>query len=447
MNKYKIRIMAYLIALTTFLTACGLLEAPEDIIDNELTLHNPTTSVGTMLETQTPSTEQTLPPVVETKPTIEETKPNVEESKPVVEETKPEETIPIVETKPTVEASDNMVVYATTNVNFRSSNSADSMKIGNLNVGDAAYRILSCDNNWDLVRYNGQLGFVCRDYLEYSNEYVESSYEHMPKNDIVLTNTDLNFRSEPSTDGKKLDTFDEGTELQVLAEVDNGWLLVRHNGEIGYVKADYTTSLLEKVNYYYPELELDELVVEKVIYNTSNELNLREGEGTDTEIKDELTKYETARVLKETDDWYLVMTNDYEFGYLYKDYTKEMEGIFVVVDKSEQRMTLYNDNEVMVQTPVTTGKDSTPSDTGYFDIDSKETNRYLTGADYRCFVNYWIPYNGGEGIHDALWRSESDFGTDIYHKSGSHGCINTPLEEVIKIYDNVKVGTKVLVHK
>lgn len=445
MNKYKIKILAYLIALTSFLTACGILEAPEDIIDNELTLHNPTTSVGTMLETQTPSIEQTLPPVVETNPTIEETnptieetKPNVEESKPVIEETKPEVTHPVVE------SSDNMVVYATTNVNFRSSNSADSMKIGNLNVGDAAYRILSCDNNWDLVRYNGQLGFVCRDYLEYSNEYVSSSYEHMPKNDIVLTNTDLNFRSEPSTDGKKLDTFDEGTELQVLAEVDNGWLLVRHNGELGYVKADYTTSLLEKVNYYYPELELDELVVEKVIYNTSNELNLREGEGTDTEIKDELTKYETARVLKETEDWYLVMTNDYEFGYLYKDYTKEMEGIFVVVDKSEQRMTLYNDNEVMVQTPVTTGKDSTPSDTGYFEIYSKSRNEYLMN---NSFVQYWMPYNGGEGIHDASWRSDSEFGTEIYHKSGSHGCINTPLEEVIQIYNNVKVGTKVLVHK
>ena len=434
MNKYKIKIMAYLIAISTFLTACGLLDAPEDIINNELTLNNPTISTGTILDETKPSVDSdvTVPP------TIEETKPNIEDNKT-------EESTPIIEeTRPIIDASDNMIVRATTNVNLRSSNSADSMKLGTLKLGEAAYRILSCENNWDLIRYDGDLYFVCRDYLEYTNEYIESNYEHIPKNDIVLTNTDLNFRSEPSTEGKKLDTFKEGTELQVLAEVDNGWLLVRYNGEIGYVKADYTTSLLEKVNYYYPELELDELVVEKVIYNTSNELNLREGEGTDSEIKDELTKYETARVLKETDDWYLVMTNDYEFGYLYKDYTKEMNGKFIVVDKSEQRMTLYNNNEVMVQTPVTTGKDSTPSDTGYFEIYSKSRNEYLMN---NSFVQYWMPYNGGEGIHDASWRGEGEFGTDIYHKSGSHGCINTPLEEVIQIYDNVKVGTKVLVHK
>ena len=437
MNKYKIKIMAYLIAISTFLTACGILEAPKDILNNELTLNNPTTSTGTLLDETKPSIDNTV--------TIPSTQPSIEETKPNVEEIKPEANLPIIEeTKPVVDASDNMIVHATTDVNLRSSNSADSMKLGTLKLGEAAYRILSCENNWDLVRYDGELYFVCRDYLEYTNEYVESDFEHIPKNDIVLTNTDLNFRSEPSTEGKKLDTFEEGTELQVLAEVDNGWLLVRHNGEIGYVSSDYTTSLLEKLNYYYPELEMDELVVEKVIYNTSTELNLREGEGTDTEIKDELTKYETARVLKETDDWYLVMTNDYEFGYLYKEYTKEMNGKFIVVDKSEQRMTLYNNNEVMVQTPVTTGKDSTPSDTGYFEIYGKDRNTYLMN---NSFVQYWMPYNGGEGIHDASWREEWEFGTDIYHKSGSHGCINTPLEEVIQIYDNVKVGTKVLVHK
>ena len=205
MNKYKIKIMAYLIAISTFLTACGLLDAPEDIINNELTLNNPTISTGTILDETKPSVDSdvTVPP------TIEETKPNIEDNKT-------EESTPIIEeTRPIIDASDNMIVRATTNVNLRSSNSADSMKLGTLKLGEAAYRILSCENNWDLVRYDGDLYFVCRDYLEYTNEYVESNYEHIPKNDIVLTNTDLNFRSEPSTEGKKLDTFKEGTEIQV----------------------------------------------------------------------------------------------------------------------------------------------------------------------------------------------------------------------------------------
>lgn len=440
MKNNKIRVTAYFIAMTTLLTSCSLMEPPEDLINNEINLNNPAI-VGTF---------EPVIPTIEEEFTIEETLPTVEELSTMPEQYQAQETQTqqgVEYTAPAVQSSDYMVVYATSDVNFRSSNSTSAMKIGNLNVGDAAYRILSCDNNWDLVRYNGQIGFVCRDYLQYTDEYVESEYEHMPKNDIVLTNTDLNFRTAPTKEGKKIDTFDEGTELQVLAEVDNGWLLVRHNGEIGYVSGEYTTSLLDKVNYYFPEAGLEELVVQKVIYSTSNGLNLREGEGTNTDVKDELTKYETARVLKETDEWYLVMTNDYEFGYLFKEYTKPMNGIFVDIDKSEQRMTLYNGNEVMVQTPVTTGKDSSPSDTGLFDVDGKHRDRYLTGPGYKAFVNYWIPYNGGEGIHDASWRSDSEFGSERYHNHGSHGCINTPYEAVEQIYDNVKTGTKVLVHK
>ena len=56
-----------------------------------------------------------------------------------------------------------------------------------------------------------------------------------------------------------------------------------------------------------------------------------------------------------------------------------------------------------------------------------------------------MPYNRGEGLHDATWRSV--FGTQNYKTNGSHGCINMPLDITDDIYDNVSVGTKVLVHK
>ena len=70
---------------------------------------------------------------------------------------------------------------------------------------------------------------------------------------------------------------------------------------------------------------------------------------------------------------------------------------------------------------------------------------YLTGDDYREFVEFWIQYNGGEGIHDARWRYV--YGTEDYHTKGSHGCINTPRETVSKIYQLTQIGTDVIVHK
>ena len=54
-------------------------------------------------------------------------------------------------------------------------------------------------------------------------------------------------------------------------------------------------------------------------------------------------------------------------------------------------------------------------------------------------------YNGGEGLHDARWRSV--FGTENYHTGGSHGCINIPPYLADDIYYNTSYKTKVLVHK
>jgi lipoprotein-anchoring transpeptidase ErfK/SrfK len=56
-----------------------------------------------------------------------------------------------------------------------------------------------------------------------------------------------------------------------------------------------------------------------------------------------------------------------------------------------------------------------------------------------------MPVKNGIGIHDALWRT--DFGGTLYQKSGSHGCINTPLEAMKKLYSNSKVGMPVIMYQ
>ena len=43
------------------------------------------------------------------------------------------------------------------------------------------------------------------------------------------------------------DILDKETELQVLGEAEDDWLLVYLNGEIGFVKKDYTISILDKI--------------------------------------------------------------------------------------------------------------------------------------------------------------------------------------------------------
>ena len=114
---------------------------------------------------------------------------------------------------------------------------------------------------------------------------------------------------------------------------------------------------------------------------------------------------------------------------------------YIEVDMTNQMMYYYENGEQKIATPVVTGntklRRGTPQGTNY--VYSKERNRVLRGEGYASPVKYWMPVKGGVGIHDSSWRSE--YGGTIYKTNGSHGCINTPLDEVVKLYDMVEIGT------
>lgn len=118
---------------------------------------------------------------------------------------------------------------------------------------------------------------------------------------------------------------------------------------------------------------------------------------------------------------------------------------YVEISILEQRMWFYKEGELVTDTNIVTGSVmrgfDTPCVVGY--IHNKIRNTNLVGADYVSFVRYWMKVYGGIGIHDAGWRNK--FGGDIYKTSGSHGCINTPYDRVKTIYDNIEVGTPVII--
>ena len=169
-----------------------------------------------------------------------------------------------------------------------------------------------------------------------------------------------------------------------------------------------------------------------------------------------LPKLECLEVYDQVGDVCLVKTNEY-IGFTTLEYLEELTGTFVVVDISSQEVKLYQDNQVILTSPVVTGKPTrSPSDKGLFEIYDISGPRYLVGPNYKSYVDVMMKYNGGEGLHDAEyhthengfqhgWRDASEFGVDTYIKNGSHGCINMLHDDVMIIRDNVDIGTKVLV--
>ena len=121
---------------------------------------------------------------------------------------------------------------------------------------------------------------------------------------------------------------------------------------------------------------------------------------------------------------------------------------YVEVDIANQHVTLFENARKVMESDCVTGLPTAArrTHTGVFKIDYKQRNRILRGSQrlYASFVNYWMPFDGGIGLHDATWRGS--FGGSIYKYSGSHGCVNLPLSFAKRLYARVYAGEIVWVH-
>jgi lipoprotein-anchoring transpeptidase ErfK/SrfK len=150
-----------------------------------------------------------------------------------------------------------------------------------------------------------------------------------------------------------------------------------------------------------------------------------------------------------------------ELSRVHDDYARTVPSRMIVVSTEEQMAWLYQDGTVIYSTPVTTGGPDLPTDHGVFHIDWKQSpftfhSPWPPSSPYYyppTQVQYWMPFNGGEGLHDASWRSNfgpgSNFApTDLGTGNsilGTHGCVNLPLSAAQLIWDWAPVGTMVVV--
>lgn len=119
---------------------------------------------------------------------------------------------------------------------------------------------------------------------------------------------------------------------------------------------------------------------------------------------------------------------------------------YVEVDIAKQHLWFYKNGSLVVEGNVVTGNvsqnHSTPA--GVYRVKYKQRNTVLRGADYAVPVSFWMPFNGGVGLHDANWRNV--FGGNIYLTNGSHGCVNTPYYVANAVFNNIEEGNPVICH-
>ncbi|MBR6228405.1 MAG: L,D-transpeptidase family protein [Eubacterium sp.] len=122
---------------------------------------------------------------------------------------------------------------------------------------------------------------------------------------------------------------------------------------------------------------------------------------------------------------------------------------YVEVSIQRQHVWVYKKGQLVMDTDCVTGVPNAErmTHTGIYKIYAMQKDRYLGTYEvqgYHTHVNYFMPFNGGEGLHDATWRSS--FGGTIYRSSGSHGCVNLPPAMAEKMFGLLYVGMPVVVY-
>lgn len=290
----------------------------------------------------------------------------------------------------------------------------------------------TCNNDWYLVSYNGQLGFVYGEYLRVIDpNFVESQLlEYRPTFLCAVEAVHgANIRETPDVKtGRIIGGLNIGDKIPAYEKLDNGWYHINFNGQNSYIFGELVKEIYATSVDNYPMF----LVTEEAPF-----LEKPYNDKIDT-VNESTYMY----LLGENDDYFYTQYNG-KFGYIMKNHCERLTDTYVVVDVSDQEMKIYNRGQEIFSSYVVTGKDTTPTTIGAHYVRSKERNVILRGPGYETPVEYWMPFHNGEGLHDAYWRDY--FGGEIYHYGGTHGCVNMPKEITPYVYDTLHVGDRVFI--
>lgn len=256
--------------------------------------------------------------------------------------------------------------------------------------------------------------------LESRGCYVNPQYTSKSQKTIEIKNT-LNRYSA----SKISYTFGNNKEV-VDGSIINKWLSVDKNFEIVVDE--------KKIEDYFEELSKK--------YNTSSRTrNFTTSSGKTIQI----SRGDFTRSIRKSVETQNVISAIKKGETITKDPSYcDIGDTYVEINLTDQHIWFYKNKTLIVEGDIVTGNISNNHATpkGVFRLKYKAKNVVLRGEDYAAPVTFWMPFNGGIGMHDANWRSK--FGGEIYKSSGSHGCINCPGEVAKVIYNNIEEGTPVV---
>ncbi len=322
------------------------------------------------------------------------------------------------------------------NVNVRFSANTDSLILGQVNTGDTC-TCLAEYKDWSLVMVGNTIGYIKTSYLT-KNYSFDSQYTYEEELDIAYTTSGLYFRLSPEVnDYNKITLIPNKAEVRVIGRTNNGWKIVKYNGKIGFVSGKYLSSLKEKLQSTFPEIK--NLEVQGIV-SLKRDSSLLYNPNSSAQVVKNFKVYQSAEVLGKSNGYYLVKV-DSTVGYINEKDVKKLGNIAVDVNLPGQRLKYYHNNDLIMNTLVSTGAKGTPTPTGLYKIDDMTPGCWFTSEEYgyKVWVERAMHLIDGIYIHDIKNRK---MGTPK-----SHGCISMEPADAFFLYDHVRIGTDVSIHK
>ncbi|WP_330362562.1 L,D-transpeptidase family protein [[Clostridium] dakarense] len=283
--------------------------------------------------------------------------------------------------------------------------------------------------------------------MKSSRKNIKRSREPVYK--YALTN--LNLRSQKSTDSSIITVIPKNSKIQVIDSEDE-WIKVSYGPKQGYVYSDFVS----------------------VSQHPWSNLNLREGKSTTSESLAIIPKGARVEVLEEIRDWSKVVYND-QVGYVFNyylsndgnppgmlDYTdfytdmtkfvnennvKSTNNYLITTDLLNKYTYIFKrDNGNWVQLykwQCTVGKPETPTITGMFYINGRKPS---FGTD-EYMVKYATRIKDGYYYHSILYDATGTYVIDPrLGEAISHGCVRLDTANAKWIYENILDTTTVVIH-
>lgn len=277
-----------------------------------------------------------------------------------------------------------------------------------------------------IILPDGRNGYVSISSLVKCANLDNYEYVTITENNQMVLNIDTKIYS---NNGMYIGDIREGVMCTLISTNGEYSLITFADGNSVYVLASSLVNVAKEINGY--------------AYLKNSTVSY-----SDKELESPISVIEGDQVLYiiSANDTYAYVAN-YDGSKKFYLHIEDIDKDFIMVDLTNQRMDCYLDYHVAGSWGTRTGKNSSPTHEGSFDIDWKYKDWEFTTFP-GSYARYWIPINEfEEGIHDLVNDDEWNYGNQAYQLDGSHGCIRVPVEASEFVYENYEVGDMVLVRK